>query len=685
LVRLEAVDTTASLHRVLAETLHVPDGGRALEERLSGAETLLVLDNCEHVVENAGELVGSLLGSVPDLRGQAPLGIEDERLYPLEPLSPGQSIELFSRRAREIRDQFVLDAPTRAHVAGVCRALDGLPLAIELAAARVRSLSVPDIARRLDHRFALLQDPSSHRSERRRALAGAIRWSYDLLFPDDQRGLWATACFAGDASLDALERVLMAVGVPAGAVVDTMTRLVDRSLVSLDVAADGRARYRLLDSIRDFADDRIEESGLRETALAAHAGWYAEVAAWCEASVRTARQRDCLAVARAERANIDAALAWCRRHDPELGARIATGFGWTWVVLGDGTTGAARVRDAVSASTSPAHRARGLLVAGWLEASAGNLALAQDDLDAADLVAAEFRDDLLLADTARLRAFLAIQQGRADVVLASTAASLATYRAHGLEWEVAASTLLGAFGALMLGDTDTADRDAARAVAALTGLGDAWALVHAQALVGGVAQAEHRFADAAEALQRAAERARTLGFPGQAALHLASLARVQQRTGQDLLAERTFAQAISDATAGGDGRLAATARLHLARLLRKEGRGTTARGLLEENRRWYDRAGGGDGALLTRCALSAENGDRRALQGILAEAVAGGDVEVRVHALDALARAVAEEDRPRARALLAEADALQPTVAFAVDDADRVDRSAALGILAARL
>ncbi len=107
-------------------------------------------------------------------------------------------------------------ADTAGLVEEVCRSLDGLPLAIELAAARVRSLSVRDIARRLDDRFALLQDPSSHRPERRRALAGAIGWSYDLLFPDDQRGLWALSCFAGSASLEAFEHVLVALDVPAG-------------------------------------------------------------------------------------------------------------------------------------------------------------------------------------------------------------------------------------------------------------------------------------------------------------------------------------------------------------------------------------------------------------------------------------------------------------------------------------
>ena len=231
LVRLEAVDSSADLEQVVAETLHVA-GGAQLRERLSGAQTVLLLDNCEHVIDNVSALVGPLLDDLPGLRilatSQVPLGIDDELAYHLEPLSTEDSVALFWARAHEMRRQLVVDDDTTALVEEVCRSLDGLPLAIELAAARVRSLSFGDIARRLDDRFALLQDPSSHRPERRRALAGAIGWSYDLLFPDDQRGLWALSCFAGSASLEAVEHVLAALDVPAAAVVDTLTRLVDR-------------------------------------------------------------------------------------------------------------------------------------------------------------------------------------------------------------------------------------------------------------------------------------------------------------------------------------------------------------------------------------------------------------------------------------------------------------------------
>ncbi|MET0997390.1 MAG: BTAD domain-containing putative transcriptional regulator [Marmoricola sp.] len=683
LVRLDAVDDSAVLAQVVAETLHVT-GAEALAERLSGAGTVLLLDNCEHVVRQVAALVGSLLDTAPQLRilatSQVPLGVEDEYVHQLEPLSQDESVLLFTRRAQQMRRQLVLDTEVTDAIEDVCRSLDGLPLAIELAASRVRSLSVRDIGRRLDDRFALLRDPNSQRPERRRALSGAIAWSYELLFPDDQRGLWALSCFAGSASLDATEHVLAALDVPATSVLDTISRLVDRSLVSVDTGDDGGVRYRLLDSIRAYAADRLRESGEHDLAAAAHASWFAAQASWCDERVRSERQPECLAIARAERANVDVALAWCAAHDPLLGVRIANGFGWTWVVLGDGTAGAARVRNALTADAPARERATGYLVAGWLEASTGNVVLAQSDLDSAGEIANDL-DEVLRADVQRHQAFLSIQQGRPDVVIASARASLATYQPRGLDWGTAASLVLSAYGSLMLGDTATATREATEAVEILTPLGDSWGMVHAEAIIGGIAQAEHRFDDAARALVRAADESATMGFLGQAALHRTTLARVQQRLG-DPAAVTSYEQAIGDAASVGDGRLASTARLNLARLLRGNGDADGAIALLEENERWYRSAGGGDFALFTHCVLSATRGDVRALEQVLEEAHSTGNAEVQLFALDALARLAARSgDTESARSLLADSDGLAPAVAHVVDESDRYDAAEARALL----
>ena len=679
LVRLEAVTDAADLGQVVAETLHVA-GDAQLRERLAGAQTVLLLDNCEHVIDHVDDLVGTLLDDVRGLRvlatSQVPLGTEEEVVFHLEPLSPEDSVAMFWARAHEMRRQLVVDAETTAVVEDVCRALDGLPLAIELAAARVRSLSMQEIARRLDHRFALLQDPTSRQPERRRALASAIGWSYDLLFPDDQRGLWALSCFAGSASLSAVEHVLVALEVPADAAVDTLARLADRSLISIDSSEDGTVRYRLLDSIRAYAVERLAEAGLAEVTRRAHADWYAQTAAWCDANIRSHHQPACLAIARAERANVDAALAWSRTNEPDLGVRIATGLGWTWVVLGDGTAAATRVRTALTPTTPLPDRARALMIAGWLEASAGDVALAQRDLDEADDIADQLDAPGLRADVARHRAFVLLQQGLPEDALASAVTSLSTYRRLDLEWETAASLVLAAWGALWLGDTAAAARDGAAAASTLTRIGDSWGLVHATAMLGGIAQAEQRFDDAIDALSGAAHESAVLGFLGQAAFHLSSLARVQQRAGRPVEAAASLDRALAAATTSGDGRMAATARLNLARLHRSTGNGAAAVAPLRQNLEWYAAAGGGDGALLSRCVLAAETDDRSSLEEVLALARAQDNPQVIVLALDGLARMSAEAgDHEHAIRLVVEADALHPAVAHLLDDADRPDRS----------
>lgn len=235
LLRLDAVNAPAPLTPVLAELLNLPDEP-AIIERLAAPGTLLIFDNCEHVVDAAADLVSRLLDTAPGLTvlatSQQPLGVEDEMCFPVDPLTEAAAVALFVRRATEIRPRFSVDDGSSS-VESLCRSLDGLPLAIELAAARVKSLSVQEISRRLDHRFTLLQDPTSRRPERRRALAAAIGWSYDLLFPDDQRGLWALSCFAGGAPLAAAEHVLSALAVPPAAAMDVVGRLVDRSLVQV--------------------------------------------------------------------------------------------------------------------------------------------------------------------------------------------------------------------------------------------------------------------------------------------------------------------------------------------------------------------------------------------------------------------------------------------------------------------
>jgi predicted ATPase/DNA-binding SARP family transcriptional activator len=687
LVRLDAADAGTSIPQMVAEVLQLAGGEAMLLERVATTEMLIVLDNCEHVIDAVADLVGRLLDASTQLRvlatSQRPLGLDGEAVFALEPLSAADSVALFAARAEEMRSRFVLDADTAPAVAEVCDALDGLPLAIELAAARVKSLSVREIARRLDDRFALLQDPTSRRPERRRGLASAIAWSYDLLFPDDQRGLWALACFAGGAPLAAAEHVLGALGVPPASAVDVVGRLVDRSLVSVEVTEGDEVRYRLLDSIRAFAGDRLLDSGSDPDGRAAHAHWYAAEGDRCAVSVRGSGQSGCVAFVRAERTNIDAALRWAAVHDPALGLRLANGFAWTWVVLGDGAAGAMRVRralDAAAATAAPGERAQALLAASWLEASAGDLGRAEQELDEVAAIADEIADARLRADAQRHLAFLRIQQGRPHDVLELTDACLGFVRPAGLDWERAGALLLRAFASMILGETERATVDAEDAALLMRLAGDDWGLVHGEAMLGAIAQAEGRFEEAAASLAEAASSAEQLGFLGQAALHLTTLGRVQQQAGREEIAAETLERAIVAATNSGDLRMAATARLHLARIMRTTGREERARDLLQQSDDWYAASGGGDGALLTQCLLAAvrtslgEPGAAGDLAPLLDVARAADDLAAEAVILDALARrARVEGAADDADALLATADAVAEQIPHLLVDADRVD------------
>ena len=694
LVRLESARTAAAIWASVGEALSLDAAAEpTVLDRLRGSTLLLVLDNCEHLVGELPEPVGRMLATSPGVRllatSQRPLGVDGESVYHLEPLTVAESIELFTERAGQQRRSFQVDAETRPVVEAVCRSLDGLPLAIELAAARVKALSVQEIARRLEDRFSLLSDPTSHRPERQRALGAAIAWSYDLLFPDDQRGLWALACFAGGAPLSAVELVMMAIGVPPAATVDVLSRLADRSLIEVDIGSSGAMRYRLLDSVRAFSLDRLEESDSRDVARRAHAAWVAAAADQAAVGLRSRKQAEHLAVARSERSNIDEALAWTSEHDPRLGLRIVNGFGWAWVILGGGVEAAARVRNAVAAArgTAPgADRANGLLLAGWLEASGGNVEQATADVERAMSLGG---NEVL--SLARLHlAFVHTVQSQPRQALELAAACQTDFHRLGQDWEEGASWLLSAWAHIALGALDDGQTASQEALKLIRPLGDNWGLSHAEAILGGLAQAEHRYADAVDHLDRAADAAGNLGFGSAAAHHLTNLGRVHQEAGDLGSARTALHQAIAAAQAVGDSRTAAYARAHLGWVLRALGERTDAQLVIMAAREWFEAAGGGEGAVLADYVLAALDADRgltqaaNRLDAVLAAARRDNQGEIEVLTLDRLARLHAERgDLDEATALLAQADDLAPAVSHLMSHNDRIDRDPAWSLAAA--
>jgi predicted ATPase/DNA-binding SARP family transcriptional activator len=691
LARLETTSTADEVVDAVIAALGVTGGASALFERLKTVDTLIVLDNCEHVLDPVAELVQRLLDHAPGTKllctSQAALRIEGSTEFELEPLDLVDAVELFTRRSSPKRGEAPAGESEHA-VREVCRALDGLPLAIELAAARTKTLSVAEIGRRLDDRFEVLSDPTSRRPARRRALRATIGWSYELLFADDQRGLWALATFVGGATLEAIEHVLGALDVPPRTAIDVVGRLANRSLLIVDSDPADQTRYRLLDSIRAYALEAMAEAGASDVGFAANAAWLAAVAHGSSEGTRSADQAAHLAVAKHERANVDAALAWCARNDPLLGVQIANGFGWAWVVLGD-SRGAQRVLTALDAGGSGvpvSDRITALLLAGWFEASIGDLGPARDHvLEAAAL--AEASDDAeLIARSAYYLAYVVSHDGDFRAGLELTDRSRALFAGLDCAWDVAANSLFATRAAISAGDEQRAVVAADLARDALAMVDDPWLHVRYEAMVGELARLQHRFDDAVAHIASAAAASHRLGFLQTEAYQVASLGRAQCQAGDYESGSTTLELAVAKAEATGDVRMAALARVHLGRVRRALGDLPAARATLEQTVAWHREAGGGEQAVLGECllaALDARDGVADAparLASILDWAVAEDNAAAEVLTLDALARIAADAgDDASARSLAGRAAARMVDASHFIAEPDRVDSIDAVG------
>ncbi|QUQ64890.1 ATP-binding protein [Kutzneria sp. CA-103260] len=292
----------------------------ALEDR----SLLLVVDNCEHVIADVAPLLHTLLAACPQLRvlatSREALGITGETIHPVVRLSPEAARALFADRARAVRPDF---APDDNLVDRICAGLDGLPLAIELAAARLRSLSLADIDARLDDRFRLLSRGDRTKAQRHQTLHAVVDWSWDLLSSDEQAVARRLTVFVGGASLAAAERVC---ALPD--TIDLLADLVDKSLVEV---ADGR--YRMLDTIRAFCTGQLAGAE-EETARDAHLAYFLELAQTAEPHLRGSEQLSWLALLNTEHANLLAALRRAVQTDPSSALLLAGELASYWYLRG---------------------------------------------------------------------------------------------------------------------------------------------------------------------------------------------------------------------------------------------------------------------------------------------------------------------------------------------------------------
>ncbi|MDQ3734689.1 MAG: winged helix-turn-helix domain-containing protein [Actinomycetota bacterium] len=349
--RLSGVADPAQLPHAVLAALDVRDVATSTaEEQLVGhlreRHVLLVLDNCEHLADACAVLTERLLESCPQLRllptSREPLAARGEVQYAVSPLTipptdagltdltDNTAVQLFVDRAQSALPAFRLGDDNAAAIAEICRQLDGIPLAIELAAARVFALPVEELASRMGDRFALLTTGSRTAEARQRTLRAAIDWSHDLLTESERVLLRRLSVFRGAWTLEGVQVVCGGDDHAPGDIVDTLARLVEKSLVVIDRDA---GRYHLLETIREYARERLSEANESEPFGAAHVRYLTSLAERAERDLRADGQSRWLRRLSDERDDIEAALAWCTAHadaEPDQGLRLVGALGWYW-------------------------------------------------------------------------------------------------------------------------------------------------------------------------------------------------------------------------------------------------------------------------------------------------------------------------------------------------------------------
>jgi predicted ATPase/DNA-binding SARP family transcriptional activator len=477
----------------------------ALGERLAGREVLLVLDDCEHVAAGVARVAERLLGAAGGVRvlatSRQALGAQGESIVDLRPFDPGgeEALRLFVERARAVQPSFALDDTTREAALTICRRLDGLPLALELAAARVRALPVQEIAARLDDRFALLGDARAGAGPgERRSLGQVVDWSFGLLPEREQELFCRLAVFRSPFTLEAAERVAGGGPVDRGEVADLLVSLVERSMLSTE---DGR--YRMLETLRAFGLRRLAEHDALDGALRRHAGWAATLADTHGRRVYAEGIDAVRAALAPNRADLDAAVDLALDEgDGERAVPLATALGILDFGLGDSTRARTRLARALRLEASaqvrvPALTVQSLLLTMHGLVDAGTAASERALEEATD---ARRRDRALATrGTARLLG------GDMTGALEDFEGLEERFRLRGETWIRGLTCGWQAYVRLVLGELAEAQRLSRRAVQAFERCGDVWGLLSASVNLARVAVALGAYDDAAQVLERAVQ------------------------------------------------------------------------------------------------------------------------------------------------------------------------------------
>jgi predicted ATPase len=520
-------------------------------QHLVGRSLIMVLDNCEHVIGAAAVLASDLVGAVADLRviatSREALGVPGEVLVPLGGLTSDAAVQLFTDRAQAAQPAFVIDNKNQRVVDDICRRLDGLPLAIELAAARIRALPLTALADRLDDRFRLLTGGARTALPRHQTLRAVVDWSYDLLFEDERRLFARLSVFAGGCDLDAAEAICADDRLPHDEILEVIGRLIDKSLIVCDIAGP-TARYSQLQTLWEYGRERLAESGEADAVRRRHAAWYLQVAGEARLGLRGASGMAWRQRLEADLDNLRAALDWfigC--HDAGSALSIVTGLAWLWFVRADSAEGVRWLDDALSLCRQDADPGgRRGLAAVWRALHLANIASPSTAVDACRRAVADLRGSaapVLLGEGLLLQSEILNRIGDTEGALSSLAEAHELLAEAKDEWGLAVHDMLMAENLAAMGQFDQAMEMARAGVKGCRDLGERWVIVEGLSLLASIEEA-HGDLDAAfaayEELVSCSHEAQISNFE---TLGLMRLAALRARQGDDAAAERLFARA----------------------------------------------------------------------------------------------------------------------------------------------
>ncbi|MFI1676472.1 AfsR/SARP family transcriptional regulator [Streptomyces sp. NPDC020607] len=657
---------------------HGKDPVARLVEHCGARHMLIVLDNCEHVVEAAARLADELLARCPGVTvlatSREPLGVPGELLRPVEPLPEPVALRLFAERGAAARPDFTVGADPAA-AAEICRRLDGLPLAIELAAARLRMLTPRQIADRLDDRFRLLTSGARTVLPRQQTLRAVVDWSWDLLDEAERTVLRRLSVFAGGCDLTAAEEVCAVPGRPHD-VADLLGSLVDKSLVvaAPSPLSDGGMRYRLLETVAEYAGERLDETGDRAAAARAHLLHYREVARTTDPELRGRGQRAAVERLEAEYENLRTALRHAvAARDEQEALCLVLSLCWYWQIRGLRLETRNWSRDVAALGPDPfappvdpapplyesctdapppmrpevlAEARRGVHL----------LLLSCMEMDMQDWQSPEAATKLEgirrayrpgLPQTCRtpgnLWFFAVLLGGGMEALRVTLAETVAACRALGYEWELAAA--LQTRANILANRTDWAGdaiRDADEALHGFRRLGDVWGIAEALAARGESHERRGEYVAAMEDYEAAVPYAEQLGAQSQVALLKARLGSILtdslERRDHFERGEALLREVLDSPGGHGSGDAMPAARLFLALALGRSGRLDEAREQLHLLRREFS----GVGYAVFDSSVLGVTAWLDALDGRHAESLAGA-CEAFEKALDPLSRIVAPQ------------------------------------------